>query len=130
MKGSQINADQPKDEPDRIGIEGAQKYLNDLRLGLEELTHLALCELLQSTSNGEFTRDKFIAGWKSVEKISTNQFYDNIKAQADYVKSMRKQLQTDRNYLKQVYRYTFTVARPEGQKNVPVDAGLDLENVL
>jgi DCN1-like protein 1/2 len=119
------NADQPKDQPDRIGIDGAQKYLTDLRVGLDELTHLGVCELLQSTSIGEFTREKFISGWKSIEKIGTNQFYDNIKAQADHVKSMRKRLQTDRSYLKQVYRYTFTLARPEGQKNVPVDAALD-----
>lgn len=118
-------SDQPKEQPDRIGIDGAQKYLNDLRVGLEELTHLALCDLLQSTSIGEFTRDKFVSGWKSLEKIGANQIYDSIKAQADYVKSLPKRLQTDRDYLKQVYRYTFTLARPEGQKNVPVDAALD-----
>lgn len=117
--------DQPKDQPDRIGIDGAQRYLNDLRVGLEELTHLALCELLQSASIGDFTREKFIAGWKSVEKAGTNQAYDNIKAQGDHVKALRKQLQKDHSYLKQVYRYTFTLARPEGQKNVPVDAALD-----
>lgn len=118
-------ADQPKDQPDRIGIDGAQRYLNDLRVGLEELTHLALCELLQSVSIGDFTREKFIAGWKSVEKTGTNQAYDNIKAQGDHVKSLRKQLQKDHSYLKQVYRYTFILARPEGQKNVPIDAALD-----
>jgi DCN1-like protein 1/2 len=117
--------DQPKDQPDRIGIEGAQKYLNDLRLGLEELTHLALCELLQSPSIGEFTREQFISGWKSADKSGNNQSYDNIKAQGDCVKTLRKQLQTDRKYLKQVYRYAFTLARPEGQKNVPVDAAVD-----
>ncbi|ERF72323.1 hypothetical protein EPUS_06079 [Endocarpon pusillum Z07020] len=117
--------DQPKDQPDRIGIEGAQKYLNDLRVGLEELVHLALCELLQPISVGEFTREKFISGWKSADKAGTNQSYDNIKAQGEYVKTLRKQLQTDRSYLKQVYRYTFNLARPEGQKNVPVDAALD-----
>jgi DCN1-like protein 1/2 len=120
-----IFADQPKEQPDRIGIEGAQKYLNDLKLGLEELTHLALCELLQSPSIGEFTREQFISGWRSADKSGSNQSYDNIKAQGEFVRSLRKQLQNDRNYLKQVYRYAFTLARPEGQKNVPVDAAVD-----
>lgn len=119
------NADQPRDQPDRIGIEGAQKYLNDLGVGLEELTHLALCELLQSPSIGEFIRETYISGWRSLEKIGQNQVYDSIKAQGDHVKNMRKQLQTDRNYFKQVYRYTFTLAKPEGQKNIPIDAALD-----
>ncbi len=94
-------------------------------MGLEELVHLALCELLQPISVGEFTREKFISGWKSADKVGSNQSYDNIKAQGEYVKTLRKQIQTDRNYLKQVYRYTFNLARPEGQKNVPVDAALD-----
>lgn len=117
--------DQPKDQPDRIGIDGAQKYLNDVGVGLEELVHLALCDLLQSSSIGEFSRDKFVSGWKSIEKVGASQLYDNIKAQAEHVRSMRKELRADPNYLKRVYRYTFTLARPEGQKNVPVDAAPD-----
>lgn len=124
--GSPTNADQPKDQPNIIGIDGAQKYLNDLGVGLEELVHLALYELLQSSSMGEFTRDKFIAGWRFADSVGTKQqSLDNIKAQADHVNAMRERLRTDLGYLKRVYRYSFILARPEGQKNVPVETALD-----
>ena len=120
-----MSTDQPKAQPDRIGIDGVQKYLNDIGVGLEEVSHVALCELLQASSIGEFTRDKFIHGWQTLERTRTSPAYDTIAAQSSHVTTMRRRIQRDRSYFKQVYRYAFNLARPDGQKSVPVDAALD-----
>lgn len=57
--------DEPEENPDSIGIEGAMKYLGDIQVQLDEVSCLAIAELLQSPSMGEFTREGFLNGWRS-----------------------------------------------------------------
>lgn len=59
--------DAPSDSPDDIGIEGAMKYFAAIKVELDEVACLAVSELLQSPSMGEFNREKFVNGWKSVK---------------------------------------------------------------
>ena len=42
------------------------KYLGDIQVQLDEITCLGIAELLKSPSMGEFTRENFLAGWRSV----------------------------------------------------------------
>lgn len=67
MDGTQLTnlKDDPEENPDGIGIEGAMKFLGDIQVQLDEVACLGVAELLQSPSMGEFTRDGFIAGWRS-----------------------------------------------------------------
>lgn len=58
--------DDRQDNPDGIGIDGAMKYLGDIHVQLDEITCLGIAELLKSPSMGEFTRENFLAGWRSV----------------------------------------------------------------
>lgn len=57
--------DEPEENPDNIGIEGAMKYLGDIQVQLDEVSCLAIAELLKSPSMGEFTREGFLNGWRS-----------------------------------------------------------------
>ncbi|KIW21562.1 hypothetical protein PV08_02142 [Exophiala spinifera] len=120
--------DNPEELPDKIGIDGAQNYLTAIKVQLDELAHLAICELLQCPSIGEFDRAPFVAGWRSVSTASKP--YDTIAAQEQYVDVIRKRMSTDRAYFKQVYRNTFKLAKPEGQKSVPMESAVDFWNLF
>lgn len=52
-----------KEEPDKIGVEGSMKYLQDLGVKLDEVVVLAVLTELEAPTMGEFTRDGFIDGW-------------------------------------------------------------------
>ena len=58
--------DDPEDEPDKIGIEGAMNYLNAIQVQLDEVACFGIFELLKAPSMGEFARQGFLEGWKSV----------------------------------------------------------------
>ncbi|EXJ56070.1 hypothetical protein A1O7_09001 [Cladophialophora yegresii CBS 114405] len=120
--------DNPRDAPDKIGIEGAQKYLTDLDVELDEVAHLAICDLLQCPSIGEFDREPYVSGWRSVS--TGDKPYDSSSRQAQYIDVIRKRLSTDSNYFKQVYRNAFKLAKPEGQRSVPMDSAIDFWNMF
>lgn len=42
------------------------KFLGDIQVQLDEVTCLGIAELLKSPSMGEFTREGFLNGWRSV----------------------------------------------------------------
>src|SRR5262245_46576165 len=64
-----IEIESPKNNPDGIGIEGAIKYLGDIKVQLDEVVCLGVAELLRSPSMGEFTREGFVDGWKNVKYV-------------------------------------------------------------
>lgn len=112
-----------KESPNTIGIEGASKYLEDLDVKLDEVAHLALCEMLQCPSIGEFDRDAFVSGWRNAS--TTDNPCDTIDRQAKYISSLRAKLGTDPTYFKQVYRNSFKLAKPESQRSIPLDSALE-----
>ncbi|KAK2745383.1 Scaffold-type E3 ligase [Myotisia sp. PD_48] len=106
--------DDAQNNPDEIGINGAMKYLNDIQVKLDEVACLAVAELLQSPSMGEFTREKFVEGWKTLN-------CDTLQKQASFANTLRHRLTTDSQLFRQVYRYTFLLCRMPGQRNVNLD---------
>ncbi|KAI2039172.1 Scaffold-type E3 ligase [Ophidiomyces ophidiicola] len=106
--------DSPTDNPDGIGIDGAMKYLADIKVNLDEVACLAISELLRSPSMGEFTRQGFIDGWKDLGA-------DTLKDQALFASSLRKQIPTDPVLFRRVYRYTFILCRLPGQRHLTLD---------
>ncbi|KIW33472.1 hypothetical protein, variant 2 [Cladophialophora immunda] len=120
--------DNPKESPDTIGIEGAQKYLTDLGIELDEVAHLSICDLLQCPSIGEFERESFVSGWRNVSL--GDKAYDTTARQAQYVEAIRKKLANNPAYFKQVYRNAFKLAKPEGQRSVPMDSAIDFWNMF
>jgi DCN1-like protein 1/2 len=102
--------------------------LTDLKVDLDELAHLAICDLLQCPSIGEFERETFISGWRSVSP--SDKPYDIISRQAQYADIARKKLATDPTFFKQVYRNAFKLAKPEGQRSVPMDSAVEFWNMF
>ncbi|KAK5044788.1 hypothetical protein LTR84_010444 [Exophiala bonariae] len=108
--------------PDKIGIDGAQVYLTEIGVELDEVAHLAICDLLQCPSIGEFERAAFVSGWRN---LPGDKSYDTISRQSNYVSVLRQKLSTDTRYFKQVYRNAFKLAKPEGQRSVPMETAVD-----
>ena len=92
---------------------------------MDEVATLGLFELLQCPSIGEFEREKFIAGWRGVSSGSNPQPCENIQRQIAHVNTMRRRLSAEPAYFKQIYRYTFNLAKPEGHKSVPMESALE-----
>ncbi|KAJ5313474.1 uncharacterized protein N7443_000358 [Penicillium atrosanguineum] len=110
--------DDPQDSPDGIGIDGAMTFLNTIEVQLDEVACLAVLEMCQSPSMGEFTRDGFIDGWK-------NAHCDNEDRMKEYIKYLRKQIPNDPNLFRRVYRFTFPLSRMQGQRNLQYEIAAD-----
>ncbi|KAI9837354.1 MAG: hypothetical protein M1819_000429 [Sarea resinae] len=115
--------DSPEESPDTIGVEGAMKYLGDLGVNLDEVTVLAISEALQAPTMGEFNREGFVDGWRSLDA-------DTIPNQQAAVSQLRANLTADRELFKRVYKYTFFLARLPGQKAVALDAAIEYWRLL
>ncbi|KAI9760097.1 MAG: Scaffold-type E3 ligase [Geoglossum simile] len=99
------------------------RYFTDLKVELEEITVLVICEALKSPAIGEFVRDGFIEGWKTLGA-------ETLDKQRTLVPRLRKSIQVDRALLKRVYRNTFLLARNPGQKAVALDTAIDYWNLF
>ncbi|RAL14810.1 defective in cullin neddylation 1 family protein, partial [Aspergillus homomorphus CBS 101889] len=106
--------DSPTDNPDGIGIEGVMKYLGDVSVQLDEVTCLAIAELVQSPSMGEFTREGFLNGWRAVGA-------DTLPKMTAHAAELRARLPIQPDLFRRVYRYTFLLCRMPGQRNLQFD---------
>jgi len=109
--------------PDAIGIEGTMKYLGALGVELDEPACLAVLTELNAPTMGEITREGFRAGWKTHSA-------ETLPAQKAMIDHFRQSLVSNADYFRRVYRYTFTLARPEGQRAVPLDAATEYWRIL
>ncbi|RMD43635.1 hypothetical protein DV735_g1493, partial [Chaetothyriales sp. CBS 134920] len=146
--------DSPETEPDKILINGAQAYLSDLSIAVDEVVHFALCQLLDVGSIGEFERKAFVSGWLNASTTTTiaeaasatatrsssarststststppaqqSQPLDTIPRQSAYVTLLRTRLTSDPAYFKTIYRAAFKFAKPEHQRSVPLESALE-----
>ncbi|KAJ5718326.1 hypothetical protein N7488_003972 [Penicillium malachiteum] len=106
------------DEPDKIGIEGAMRFLGDIDVKLDEITCLAIAEFCKCPTMGEFTRAEFVQAW-------VGQRCQTIAQMKTHANRLRMKLRTDMDYRRSVYLYTFLVSRIQGQRHVQHDIAVD-----
>lgn len=126
------------DEDGEINIEGTQRYFADLDVALDDVLVLPLCYYLGAPSMGRFTRDGFVAGWLTLDAA------DTLESQKAVLPALRRDFQTDaqakpivsldpsgtvkppsnNGLYSKVYEFTFTFARPEGQKSLGTSSRL------
>jgi hypothetical protein len=70
-----VPVDAPAEYPDLIGVGGAMRYLKDLNVELDEITVLAVSEMLQSPTLGQFTREGFMQAWKPLKSAKPLCFF-------------------------------------------------------
>ncbi|KAF2087891.1 DUF298 domain protein [Saccharata proteae CBS 121410] len=109
-------------DADTIGIDGTMSYLSDLGVGLDEISMLVVMEVVQSPTMGEITRKGFVSGWSA-------QNTDTLDKQRTHISQICAMLPqptpASRTALKQVHKHTFTIARPTGQKAIPLDQAIE-----
>ncbi|KAL2826591.1 Cullin binding-domain-containing protein [Aspergillus cavernicola] len=110
--------DSPEESPNGIGIEGAMRFLGDINVELDEVTCLAIAELLQSPSMGEFTRDEFLNGWRSVG-------CDTLAKMSTHASNLRARLPTEPDLFRRVYRFTFPLCLVQGQRNLQFEIAVE-----
>ncbi|KAF7117975.1 hypothetical protein CNMCM5793_007344 [Aspergillus hiratsukae] len=106
--------DAPEENPDGIGIEGAMKFLGDIKVQLDEVACLGIAELLKSPSMGEFTREGFVNGWRDAR-------CDNLQKMIAHAADIRARIPAEPDLFRRVYRYTFPLCRMQGQRNLQFD---------
>ncbi|KAL8879029.1 MAG: hypothetical protein Q9198_003280 [Flavoplaca austrocitrina] len=116
--------DNPKDEPDTIGVEGSMRYLQDLCLSLEEPVVLAILTELAAPTMCELTRSGFIDGWKRL-RAST------LSDQKSTLPTLRTSLSSNpQGLFRATYKHTFKLALAPGQRSLPLDTALEYWRLL
>ncbi|KAL4862226.1 hypothetical protein BDV12DRAFT_203264 [Aspergillus spectabilis] len=110
--------DSPNENPDDIGPEGVMRYLGDIKVDLDEVTCIAISELLKSPSMGELTREGFLNGWRSVS-------CDTIDKMTSYAANLRSRIPTDPDLFRRVYRYAYPLSVPQGSRSLPLEYAVD-----
>ncbi|CAG7935262.1 unnamed protein product [Penicillium salamii] len=115
--------DDSVDSPDTIGIQRAMDFLGDIGVQLDEVTCLAIAELLKSPSMGEFTRNEFKRGWAILG-------CDTIGRMTEEANKIRERIPKDPELFRRVYRYTFLLSRMQGQRNLQFEIAADQWNLF
>ncbi|OWB54159.1 hypothetical protein B5S28_g4 [[Candida] boidinii] len=106
-----------------IGVDGTIDYLSDLGYEPEDIRALLLAEFLESPSVGIFIQDVFESKWSSANCSSL----DDMRA---YLEQLFKMFQTDFNYFKKVYSFTYKFILEPNEKNVPYETAIAYWDLL
>ncbi|RAH42202.1 defective in cullin neddylation 1 family protein [Aspergillus brunneoviolaceus CBS 621.78] len=104
-------SDSPEESPEIIGIDGVMRFLGDISVQLDEVTCLAIAELVKSPTMGEFTREGFLHGWRALGA-------DTLAKMTAHAAELRARLPIEPDLFRRVYRYTFPLCRMQGQRNL------------
>lgn len=103
-------------DPDKVGMEGVIKFLEDLHLDPTSRTVLIIAWKFKAATQCEFTREEFLTGMNELG--------------CDTIDKLKTKLSTldmeilDPNKFKEFYQFTFNYAKNPSQK------GLDLERAV
>lgn len=114
---------QPGDPQDTISVNGTMSYIEALGLDLEEPAVLALCQMLNAPTMGEFARAGFVDGWKALQ-------LDTLEKQRAHIPTLRTTFSTSESLQKKVYMFTYAFARQSNQKSLPLDTAIEYWKLL
>ena len=131
----------PQNEPDEVNMEGMMKMMGEMDVSVESVGLLVFSELVQSPSLGKLTREGFVNGLSSekythsrmlsITRLTTNSVADLAKTRNIILKRQAQLPQESaRATFKSIYKHTFVIARPQGQKAVPLEAATEYWKVL
>ncbi|CCX34704.1 Similar to DCN1-like protein; acc. no. Q9VUQ8 [Pyronema omphalodes CBS 100304] len=104
------------DQPNTMTTEGAIRFMEEIGVELDEATVLVIAELLQAPVIGVFEKDKFVEGWSSINAM-------NLETIRSKIPILRSNLDNDTDF-KKVYKYTFNLALPPGQRSLPLEIAI------
>jgi len=111
----------PRD-PEKIGMEGVVRLLEDLHLDPGSRVVLLFAWKLQAATQCEFTHQEFINGL-------TELGCDTLEKLRCKLHSLEKEIE-DSNKFKDFYQFTFNYAKNPGQKGLDLDMALAYWNIV
>lgn len=113
---SKLNSlfDKYKDTSGDILADGTIKFCQDLEVDPEDVVLLAIAFELKSPRIGQWTKQGWTDGWKSLR-------CDSIPAMKETLPRLRTRLANDPEYFQKVYIHTFNFARSDGQRSLGID---------
>ncbi|KAF2225793.1 Cullin binding-domain-containing protein [Elsinoe ampelina] len=114
----------PTEEPDEVNMEGMGKMMQDMKVDMESTDLLIFSELVQSPTLGKITREGFVDG------LSQQAVSDSAKISALINQRSSVLSSSDRATLKKVYKHTFTIAKAQGSKSIPLDSAIEFWRLL
>ncbi|KAF5326693.1 hypothetical protein D9619_004920 [Psilocybe cf. subviscida] len=98
-----------------IAVDGTLQLCNDLDVDPEDVVFLSLAYELKSPRMGQWTKQGWIEGWKSIGA-------DSISAMRSVLPRLRDQLGSDPDYFREVYNHTFDFGLSEGQRSLALES--------
>lgn len=115
--------DDPKNEPDEINVEGTQKMLGEMNIGLDDIGTFVFSELVQSPTLAKITREGFLDGCLDVNADSTTKI-------RNVVLQRRSQLSSDRDTFRNVYNHAFVLGLANNQKSLAQEVAAEFWTLL
>lgn len=109
-------------DPNKIGLDGVVRFLEDLRLSPESQMVLIIAWRFKAETQCEFTRTEFVNGFLEVGVDSLDKLIAKLP-------SMEHDL-VDLNKFKDFYQYTFNYAKDQGQKGLDLDMAIAYWNIV
>lgn len=115
-----------------MNIDGTMEYCEELGVSPEDVALLPLSFYLASPTMGKFNKAAFVDGWRVLAAGADGEC-DTIEGMKARLPGLREELSKDEpvkgdlakapgagkgGLFKRVYEYTYTFARPEGQKSL------------
>jgi len=110
---SKLNSlfDKYKDSSGDILADGTINFCQDLGVHPEDVVLLAVAFELKSPRIGQWTKQGWTDGWKSLR-------CDSISAMKEALPRLRTKLASEPEYFQKVYIHTFNFARSDGQRSL------------
>ncbi|KAH7882049.1 defective in Cullin neddylation protein 1 [Phlebopus sp. FC_14] len=105
------------EDDDDIAAEGTVALCKTLGVDPEDVVLLSIAFELKSPRVGQWNRKGWLEGWRNLG-------CDTIDAMKKKLPSLRKKLGSDPLYFREVYNYTFSFARSEGQRSLALEVAL------
>lgn len=113
----------PKDEKDKLGVDGVMHYLEDLGVDLATAEIFIPLEIVKAPGLGEITKSGFVDGWEATGN-------DQLSKQKKYVAGQIKKMSIDDSLFKRVYRHAFFASKESTQKAIPLENAIIYWNLL
>lgn len=106
-------------DKEAIGTDGMIQLVADLGYKLEDLVTICLAKLLHCVSLADgISKEQFLSSWYM-------QGCTTIRQMREVLQNLERKLQTDADYLSEIYKYTFDLALDPGKRNLDIETGLE-----
>lgn len=111
------------DKLDKITLDGTARLCQDLQVDPADPVMLAVAYILKAPKMCVFERQGWIDGWLEAG-------CSNLSDIIALIPKLRKRLQEDSEFFREVYIFTFKYSLEDHQKSLPIEVALQLWEIL